>query len=227
MTPTVLPDDLAPALLEFLLLDARDSHLQMGLPTLPRSRWAQRSPCLLRGLRQNFLLVPERLGHSVGPSLRCWNATIPYEGTEFFGSYTQIEWQPCGPNYPIADSSLNARMCGLTISDGNLSAPELLGATYMLPFVLGTPLSWSFTYHDGSCAGYAQRAQPRRRGRSPTAAGRPGVVGEAAGRVRAAAIAAGRRVRAAGAPSNVVPGPGVRPQPPSGGARSPRSSVRR
>ena len=96
--------------------------------------------------------------HSVGPSLRYWNATIPYEGTEFFGSYTQIEWQPCCSNYPISDYSLNARMYGLTISGGNLSAPELLGANYMLPFVLDTPPSWSFTYYDGSSAGYAQRA---------------------------------------------------------------------
>jgi hypothetical protein len=96
--------------------------------------------------------------HSVGLSLRYWNATIPYDGTEFFGSYTQIEWQPCCSNYPISEYALNARMYGLTISGGNLSSPEPLGAAYMLPFMLDTPPSWSFTYYDGSSAGYAQRA---------------------------------------------------------------------
>ena len=85
-----------------------------------------------------------------------WNATVPYSGTEFYGSYTQIEWQPCCSHYSIDQYFLNGTLEDLAISGGQLSGPMALPASYMLPFALDMPPSWNLNYYDAGLAGYAQ-----------------------------------------------------------------------
>ncbi|HUJ77805.1 MAG TPA: hypothetical protein VLX64_02240, partial [Thermoplasmata archaeon] len=85
-------------------------------------------------------------------------ATIPYNGTPFYGAYTQVEWQPCCSKSPISSYFFNGTLYHLMISGGNLTAPYSLPATYMLPFALDVPPSWCFTYYDQGIAGYDQVA---------------------------------------------------------------------
>ncbi len=87
---------------------------------------------------------------------RYWNATIAYGGTPFYGSYTQVEWQPCCSNYPISDYAFSGALTNLAISGGSVAAPTALEAQYMLPFALDLPPSWNLNYYDSSVAGYQQ-----------------------------------------------------------------------
>ena len=87
---------------------------------------------------------------------RYWNATMPYSGTLFYGSYTQVEWQPCCSNYPIGQYAFRGTLTDLTISGGSVAAPTALDAQYMLPFTLDLPPSWNLNYYDSPVAGYEQ-----------------------------------------------------------------------
>jgi hypothetical protein len=93
---------------------------------------------------------------SVTGANRYSNATIPYAGTEFLGTYTQIEWQPCCSTFPISSYFYNGTFSHLRISGGSLSAPQQLGASYMVPFALDVPPSWNFGYYNATTAGYTQ-----------------------------------------------------------------------
>ncbi len=84
-----------------------------------------------------------------------YTAAIPYNGTPFYGSYTQLEFQPCCNLYPIGDYKVDASLLQMTIVTLNgqtLSLP----ASYMLPFTLDAPSTWSFTYYNNASSGYQQ-----------------------------------------------------------------------
>ncbi|MEM3655085.1 MAG: hypothetical protein QXP58_01015 [Thermoprotei archaeon] len=82
-------------------------------------------------------------------------ATIPYNGTPFYGAYTQLEFQPCCDLYPISQYRVDAQLLQMQIV--TLSGEKMmLPPSYMLPFTLDAPPTWSFTYYSGQQAGYQQ-----------------------------------------------------------------------
>jgi hypothetical protein len=88
---------------------------------------------------------------------RTWSATVPYSGTEFYGSYTQIEWQPCCSNFPISDYYLDGTLYHMAISGGSVTGSVPLSQPYMIPFILDAPPSWNFNYYvNPPYAGYEQ-----------------------------------------------------------------------
>ncbi len=87
-----------------------------------------------------------------------FTASIPYSGTAFFGTYTQLEFQPCCNQFPIQDYMINGKLYDMQITMLSGST-QPLPASYMLPFILDAPPSWSFTYYQNSSAGYTQLAQ--------------------------------------------------------------------
>jgi hypothetical protein len=96
------------------------------------------------------------IDHSVQGVDHSWFAAIPYTGTEFFGTYTQIEWQPCCSVYPISAYYSNTTLDQMAISGGNLTAAMPLQSSYMLPFTLDMPPSWNINYYIDSESGYNQ-----------------------------------------------------------------------
>lgn len=85
-------------------------------------------------------------------------ASIPYDGTPFYGTYTQLEFQPCCNLYPIEYYKMKGELINMQITtlDG-IVIP--LPASYMLPFTLDAPTSWNFSYYQNSTAGYLQISQ--------------------------------------------------------------------
>ncbi len=92
---------------------------------------------------------------SVSGNLKYWNATIPYNGTEFYGSYTQLEFQPSS-SFPIQDYYFNGSLYNITIGNGSDQVP--LNDSYMLPFELNAPSTWSMTYYGSASNGYKEIA---------------------------------------------------------------------
>ena len=86
-----------------------------------------------------------------------WVASIPYSGTMFYGMYTQIEWQPCCSNFPIADYQFSGVLYNEAITTA-AGAVQGLSSSYMLPFTLDAPPQWSLTYYQDSALGYTQLA---------------------------------------------------------------------
>ncbi len=96
------------------------------------------------------------IDYSVTGSDRYWNATIPYNGTEFYATYTQLEFQS------VAESSImsyhfNGSLYNMTYGNSWDSLVPL-NSSYMLPFVLDAPSTWSLTYYNGENSGYSQIA---------------------------------------------------------------------
>src|SRR5579875_451888 len=84
-----------------------------------------------------------------------YTASIPYNGTPFYGAYTQLEFQPCCNLYPINQYKVNGELQQMQIV--TLTGQRiLLNASYMLPFTLDAPPTWSFTYYSNQQAGYQQ-----------------------------------------------------------------------
>jgi hypothetical protein len=88
---------------------------------------------------------------------RAYTASIPYRGSLFFSSYTQLEFQPCCNAFPIQDYRFVGSLYDnqITTKDGRA---EGLTASYMVPFLIDTPSSWDFTYYQTSNFGYQQIA---------------------------------------------------------------------
>jgi hypothetical protein len=84
-----------------------------------------------------------------------FSASIPYNGTAFYGTYTQLEFQPCCATYPIQDYKINGELYNMQITTVS-GQTQSLNSNYMLPFVLDTPTSWDFTYYQDSVLGYQQ-----------------------------------------------------------------------
>ena len=89
--------------------------------------------------------------YNVSGNFMYWNATIPYNGTEFYSSYTQLEFQPSS-NYPIQDYYFNGSLYNITVGNGVNQVP--LNNSYMLPFELNAPTTWSLTYYGSATNGY-------------------------------------------------------------------------
>ncbi|MDG6995817.1 MAG: hypothetical protein JRN52_07835 [Nitrososphaerota archaeon] len=84
-----------------------------------------------------------------------FSASIPYNGTAFYGAYTQLEFQPCCASYPIQDYQINAALYNMQITTIS-GQTQSLNSNYMLPFVLDAPPSWDFTYYQNSVSAYQQ-----------------------------------------------------------------------
>jgi len=84
-----------------------------------------------------------------------FRALIHSSATQFFGTYTQLEFQPCCNQFPIQDYGFKGELYGMQTSQRG-GTPQLLTASYMLPFILDAPSSWDFTYYQSSTAGYQQ-----------------------------------------------------------------------
>jgi len=93
------------------------------------------------------------IDYSVSGNLMYWNATIPYNGTEFYGAYTQLEFQPSS-SYPIQQYYFSGSLYNITVGDGITQVP--LSNSYMLPFELNAPITWSLTYYGSAENGYNQ-----------------------------------------------------------------------
>lgn len=83
--------------------------------------------------------------------------SIPYAGSAFDGSYTQLEFQPCCNQSPIQSYQFTGSLYDMAITTPG-SVTEPLNATYMLPFTLDAPPSWNLNYYASSTAGYSQVA---------------------------------------------------------------------
>jgi hypothetical protein len=81
--------------------------------------------------------------------------SIPYSGSLFYSTYTQLEFQPCCNTFPIQDYRFTGSLYGLQITTRG-GQTEGLTAGYMVPFILDTPPSWDFTYYQSSILGYQQ-----------------------------------------------------------------------
>ena len=86
-----------------------------------------------------------------------FSASRPYNGTEFYGTYTQMEFQPCCNQFPIQDYKLRGSLYDMQTAQPGKS-PQNLPATYMLPFMLDAPTSWYLGYYQNSISGYQQTA---------------------------------------------------------------------
>jgi len=84
-----------------------------------------------------------------------FTTSIPYRGSLFFSTYTQLEFQPCCNRYPIRDYQFTGSLYGLQITTKDGKTAGLTGG-YMLPFILDTPPSWDFTYYQTVISGYQQ-----------------------------------------------------------------------
>jgi len=85
-----------------------------------------------------------------------FETTIPYYGGAFYSTYTQIEFQPCCANFPISSYMLDGSIYHMQITTVKASSIQQLSSSYMLPFSLDTPPSWTLTYYQDSIAGYVQ-----------------------------------------------------------------------
>ena len=93
-----------------------------------------------------------------------FTASRPYNGTEFYGTYTQLEFQPCCNLFPIQDYTLSGDLYDMQTTQTG-GTPQSLPAGYMLPFMLDAPTSWSLGYYQESVSGYRQTACPPTAGR--------------------------------------------------------------
>jgi len=128
-----------------------------------RASWAGfRSP---NGTVLTLTIRDNISGHAIDFSLidgsvkganRNWTTSIPYSGTKFFGSYTQLEFQPTSL-YPIDHYFLNGSIDGLTMSGGNLTKATPFAADYMVPFEINVPPTWNMNYYQVAASGYTQK----------------------------------------------------------------------
>lgn len=84
-----------------------------------------------------------------------WQHAISYKGGGFYGAYTQMEFQPCCNNHPIADYALTGSLSDMVVTELNGTVSPL-SAGYMLPFLLDAPPSWDLTPYFGATASYVQ-----------------------------------------------------------------------
>lgn len=77
-------------------------------------------------------------------------------GTEFYATYTQMEFQPVAESQ-ILDYHFSGILYNMTY--GSTWTDLLpLNNSYMLPFTLDAPSTWSLTYYNAPEAGYDQTA---------------------------------------------------------------------
>ncbi len=130
-------------------LNSDNPNIQPGFPTPAGSVLTLR---IIDQPATNSLFF-QIIDHNAPARYMYWNATIPYNGTEFFSTYTQLEFQPFS-SYPISDYFFNGSLYNMEYGSPGSLTP--LNATYMIPFILNAPPTWSFAYYSNSIAGYAQ-----------------------------------------------------------------------
>ncbi|WP_069807022.1 hypothetical protein [Vulcanisaeta thermophila] len=87
-----------------------------------------------------------------------WIHEIPYSGTPFYATYTQLEFQYAYTKYPIYDYVFNGTMFDIEVTYLN-GTTATLPANYMIPFELSAPLTWDLTYYNVNASGYVQLAK--------------------------------------------------------------------
>ncbi|MGC8542519.1 MAG: hypothetical protein ACP5NQ_01155 [Vulcanisaeta sp.] len=87
-----------------------------------------------------------------------WIHEIPYSGTPFYGTYTQLEFQYAYTKYPIYDYIFNGTMFDIEVTFLN-GTTRTLPASYMIPFELSAPPTWDLTYYNANASGYNQFAK--------------------------------------------------------------------
>ncbi|HUI86684.1 MAG TPA: hypothetical protein VLY21_05990 [Nitrososphaerales archaeon] len=84
-----------------------------------------------------------------------FSASIPYDGSAFYGAYTQMEFQPCCAKSPISDYALKGQLFDMRIVTAG-GQTQTLPASYMLPFSLDAPPSWDIAYYQNATSGYSE-----------------------------------------------------------------------
>jgi hypothetical protein len=87
-----------------------------------------------------------------------WIHKIPYSGTPFYATYTQLEFQYAYTKYPITDYVFNGTMFDIEVTLIN-GTTITLPASYMIPFELDAPPTWDLTYYNVNASGYNQFAR--------------------------------------------------------------------
>jgi hypothetical protein len=127
-------------------------RVNSGFYTPPGTRLTLKITDNVRADLLNFSIID----HSItGPNATS-QVSIPYNGTAFEASYTQLEWQPCCSSHPISSYFFNGSIYDMTISGRNVTGSMPLPATYMVPFALDVPPSWDYGYYNSGIAGYDQ-----------------------------------------------------------------------
>lgn len=104
-------------------------------------------------LKEIFFQITD---YNVTGANRYWNATMPYQGTQFYATYTQMEFQPVAESQ-ISGYHFSGSLYNMTYGSSP-TGMTLLNNSYMLPFTLDAPQNWSLTYYDGTSASYNQLA---------------------------------------------------------------------
>ncbi|MEM0134343.1 MAG: hypothetical protein QXU18_03835 [Thermoplasmatales archaeon] len=94
------------------------------------------------------------IDYSVSNQYKYWNVSIPYAGTEFYAAYTQMETSYMNGSQ-LNDYRFNGTMFNISYGS-SISSMVPLNSTYMLPFSINAPASWSLTYYSDQTAGYEQ-----------------------------------------------------------------------
>ena len=133
-------------------LHSMNAHILPGIASPPETHLA----LSITDNEANHSIDFQIVDTSVAP-VAYFNASVPYSGSEFFGMYTQMEWQPCCSAFPIAQYELSAALFNLKLTDAT-GATIPLRSDYMIPFILDAPPSWNFGFYDDTSLGYAQLA---------------------------------------------------------------------
>ena len=135
-------------------LNSQDPAIQGGVYTGPGTHLSLSITDDLAAKAMVFTIVVS------SPALKSpltFTASRPYNGTEFYGTYTQMEFQPCCNQFPIQGYSLSGELYNMQTTQPG-GTPKGLPASYMLPFMLDAPTSWFLGYYQGSASGYQQTA---------------------------------------------------------------------
>ncbi len=100
------------------------------------------------------LVLFQIVDYTVTGEMRYWNASVPYDGPEFCSAYTQIETSSMSASQ-LSEYRFNGSMSNISYgSDITNLIP--FNNSYMLPFSVDTPSTWSLTYYNDGMSGYRQ-----------------------------------------------------------------------
>jgi hypothetical protein len=85
---------------------------------------------------------------------RFWNTTVPYSDPEFYTTYTQLETSSLDQSL-LGEYRFNGTVFNISYGS-DISGMIPLNNSYMLPFSIDTPATWSLTYYSDASAGYRQ-----------------------------------------------------------------------
>lgn len=103
---------------------------------------------------QAMKILFQIVDYSVNNQFRFWNTSIYYDGPEFCSAYTQLETSSMNGSQ-LNDYRFNGSMFNISYGS-NFSEMTLLNSSYMLPFSIDAPSTWSLTYYNDGTAGYRQ-----------------------------------------------------------------------